>query len=55
MLHRARGTVHWPNMASDIKQVADMCKTCQELKPWIPQEPLKQHSDGEKPWPKNWS
>ena len=30
MLRRARGTVYWPNMASDIKQIADMCETCQE-------------------------
>ena len=33
MLRRARGTVYWPNMASDIKQTADMCQTCQEMKP----------------------
>ena len=30
MLRRARGTVYWPNMASDIKQIADMCENCQE-------------------------
>ena len=32
MLRRARGTVYLPNMASDIKQIADMCETCQEMK-----------------------
>lgn len=52
MLRRARGTVYWPNMASDIKQVADMCETCQEMKPRNSQEPLKQHSDGDEPWQK---
>ena len=28
MLRQARGAVYWPNMASDIKQIADMCETC---------------------------
>ena len=49
MLRRARGTVYWPNMASDIKQIADMCETSQEMKPRNPPEPLKQHSDGDEP------
>ena len=52
MLRRARGTVYWPNMASDIKEIADMCETCQEMKPRNPPEPLKQHSDGDEPWKK---
>ena len=52
MLRRARGTVYWPNMASDIKQIADMCETCQEMKPRNSPEPLKQHSDGDEPWQK---
>ena len=36
MLRRARGTVYWPNIASDIKQIVDMCETCQEMKPQNP-------------------
>ena len=52
MLRRARGTVYWPNIASDIKQIADMCETCQEMKPRNPPEPLRQHSDGDEPWQK---
>ena len=52
MLRQARGTVYWPNMASDIKQIADMCETCQEMKPRNSPEPLKQHSDGDEPWQK---
>ena len=52
MLRQARGTVYWPNMASDIKQIADMCETCQEMKPQNSPEPLKQHSDGDEPWQK---
>ncbi|KAL9969645.1 hypothetical protein ACROYT_G021882 [Oculina patagonica] len=52
MLRRARGTVYWPNMASDMKQIADMCETCQQMKPQNLREPLKQHSDGDEPWQK---
>ena len=50
MLRRARGIVYWPNMTGHIKQIADMCETCQEMKPGNPPEPLKQHSDGDEPW-----
>ena len=52
MLRRARGTVYWPNMASYIKQIADMCETFQEMKPQNPPESLRQHSDGHEPWQK---
>ena len=44
--------MYWPNIASDIKQIADMCETCQEMKPRNPPEPLRQHSDGDEPWQK---
>ena len=33
MKRRARGIVFWPGMAHDIKQLADSCETCQEMKP----------------------
>ena len=39
-------------MAGDVKQIADMCETCQEMKPQNLPEPLKQHSDGDEPWQK---
>ena len=52
MLRRARGTVYWPNIASDIKQIADMCETCQDMKSRNPPEPLRQHSNGDEPWQK---
>ena len=29
-----------------------MSETCQEMKPQNPQEPLRQHSDGDEPWQK---
>ena len=52
MLLRTRGTVYWPNMASNIKQIADMCEACQEMKPRNSLGPLKQRSDGDEPWQK---
>ena len=52
MLRRARGTVYCHNIASDIRQIADMCETCQEMKLRNPPEPLRQHSDGDEPWQK---
>ena len=39
-------------MAGDIKQLADSCETCQEMKPRNTQEPLKQQTDGDGPWQK---
>ncbi|XP_062621337.1 uncharacterized protein K02A2.6-like [Saccostrea cucullata] len=52
MIRRARGTVFWPNMQSDIKQLADNCYACQEMKPRPSKTPLTQHDDGTKPWNK---
>ena len=53
MRHRARGIVFWPGMAHHvIKQPADSCETCQEIKPRNTQEPLKQHNEGDGPWQK---
>ena len=49
MKRRARGIVFWPGMAHDIKQLADSCETCQEMKPRNTQEPLKQHNEGDGP------
>ena len=52
MLRRARNSVFWPRMSSDIKQMADACEICQQMKPKNIQEPLKQHVDGDEPWQK---
>ena len=52
MLRRARSSVFWPGMASDIKQLADSCEACQEMKPKNQREPLKQHKEGDEPWQK---
>ena len=31
MLRRDRGTLYRPNMASDIKEIVDICEACQEM------------------------
>ena len=49
MKRRARGIIFWPGIAHDIKQLADSCKTFQEMKPRNTQEPLKQHNEGDGP------
>lgn len=52
MLRRARGTVYWPNMNSDLKQLAESCEACQELKPRTQKSLLNQHDFGHTPWQK---
>ena len=52
MLRRARNSVFWPHMSSDIRQMADTCEICQQMKPKNVQVPLKQHVDGDEPWQK---
>ncbi|XP_062583783.1 uncharacterized protein K02A2.6-like [Saccostrea cucullata] len=52
MLGRARGTIFWPGMKSDIKQLADCCSICQESKPKNQNIPLMQHAEGSTPWQK---
>lgn len=52
MLRRARGTIFWPGMNSDIKQLADCCSICQERKPMNQNAPLMQHAEGSTPWQK---
>lgn len=52
MMRRARGTVYWPNMNSDLKQLAESCEACQELKPQTSKPLLTQHDEGQSPWKK---
>ena len=52
MMRRARGTIFWPGMAKEIKQMTELCEICQESKPKNQREPLIQHSDGQSPWAK---
>lgn len=46
MLRRARGTVFWPGMSAEVKQLVDACEICQEMKPRNGREPLVQHEEG---------
>ncbi|XP_060074979.1 uncharacterized protein K02A2.6-like [Ylistrum balloti] len=52
MMRRAKGTVYWPSMKSEIKQMAETCEACQEMAPRSVKPPLKQHYDGDSPWSK---
>ncbi|XP_064624557.1 uncharacterized protein K02A2.6-like [Lineus longissimus] len=50
MMRRARGTVFWPGYAHELKQMADSCEHCQELRPRNQKETLRQHEEGNAPW-----
>jgi hypothetical protein len=50
MMRRAKEVIYWPAMQNNIKQKADTCKVCQELKPKNQKETLQQVDDGEYPW-----
>lgn len=52
MLRRARELLFWPGMARDIKQTADNCEACQQMKPANQQETLRQHDETQVPWMK---
>jgi hypothetical protein len=52
MLRRARGTIFWIGMNQEIKQLAENCEICMEMKPKNQKEPLLQHDDGNYPWEK---
>lgn len=52
MIRRARGTVFWPNMQSDIKQIAENCYACQQMKARPTKTMLTQHDEGTTPWNK---
>ena len=47
-----RGVIFWPGMAKDIKQLADICETCQERRPRNQNKTLLQHEDSDIPWNK---
>lgn len=52
MLRRDRGSVYWPGMNAELKQLDSTCEPCQELKPRTTKPLLKQHDDGGTPWTK---
>ena len=51
-MRRARDTVFWPAMSTELRQVAKNCEACQLHKPRNQKETLKQHEEGETAWSK---
>ena len=47
---RARETVYWPGMNSDISQMIDNCTVCLQFKPLQVKEPLIPHEVPNRPW-----
>ena len=52
MMRRVHGTIFWPGMAAEIKQLVQNCEQCEQLKPKNQNETLRQQSDGNRPWDK---
>ena len=52
MMRRGRDTIFWLIISKEIKQIADNCITCQNLKSNNQKEFLKQHNEGLYPWEK---
>ena len=52
MMRRLKGTLFWPGMAKEIKQLCDACEPCQDLQPRNGPETLKLHGNGNVPWEK---
>ena len=52
MMRSLKGTLFWPGMAKEIKQLCDACEPCQDLKPRNGPETLKLHDNGNVPWEK---
>ena len=50
MLRRAREIVYWPNMNSEIQQMAESCDICQNMTPRQCKEPLIPRDKGSRPW-----
>ncbi|KAK3715610.1 hypothetical protein QZH41_009028, partial [Actinostola sp. cb2023] len=51
-LRRARESVYWPGMSSEIKEWISTCETCREYETAQPKEPLMSHEIPERPWAK---
>ena len=50
MLQRARSMVYWPGMAGELKEIAETCVPCDELRPRNQKETLKVGEDGNTPY-----
>ena len=52
MKRRARQTVYWPRMNSQIETLVNRCNTCLKHKPSKSKEPLQPHAVPTRPWEK---
>ena len=48
----ARGTMYWPNINTDIKNMVANCTECQIYRNKLEKETLLQHTVPKKPWTK---
>ena len=51
-IRRARETIFWPHMNSDIKNLLDSCETCKSFEPQQAKQPLKNHEVIDQRWAK---
>ena len=51
-LRRARESVYWPNMNSDVKEYISRCETCMTFPSRQQKEPLLNHKIPDRPWAK---
>ncbi len=47
---RARETMFWPTVYSDIEEEVSRCAPCNSLRPHQPKEPLRLHDIPDLPW-----
>ena len=52
MLQRAKSIVYWQGMAGELKQIAESCVPCEDLRPRNQKETLKVGEDGNTPYKK---
>ena len=51
-IRRARETMYWPRMSSELKEYISKCDICMAHRSMPGKEPLKQHEFAERPWAK---
>ncbi|KAK3089216.1 hypothetical protein FSP39_001808 [Pinctada imbricata] len=51
-IRKARDSLFWPNMSTDIKEHISKCSLCNEIQPKQQQEPLMSHDVPNQPWSK---
>ena len=49
-LRKARDSVFWPGMSSEIKEAVSQCLVCGEFQTWNPKEPMQTSRVPDRPW-----